>query len=326
MLHHHFRPPVRSLLRFVFRRQYAITNVLRRAVRIRPVAIPRLLLQSILQYPALLIASLILVKSYGCVIRLLLLRDSKENIQFRFGRGILSLNLDYFLVYLRLALRNIYCFNIKNKLIIPFEGIYIVVPSIEAAGSLNELPIYEKMYHVFDFRGKRVLDVGGFLGETACLFHKWGASWVEAYEPSEEHFKFVKINMILNKVTGIAHPFYINGGGYGQEWSCKSRNWNDLLRAEQFDIAKVDCEGCEEGLTMVDDALLRRVPLWVVECHSASTFKRVGQKFRNAGFEVTYRTYLNNAGYTLFGVKQWFDARVEVPDGLIIMVAELKTT
>lgn len=268
------------------------------------------------------------------------MRGSREVIRFRFGLGKIRLNLDYYLVYLHLALKGIYCYNVKDKLIVSYKGIYIVLPSIEVAsglhivlpsmevaGTLSELPAFEEMYHVFDFRGKRVLDVGGYCGETACLFRKWGASWVEVYEPYEELFKYVKINLVLNRVSGIAHPLIVDGGSDNLKDPRKLRSWEDLLRVGEFDVAKVDCEGCEEGLTRVDDALLRRVPLWVIECHSASTFKKVAQKFHDAGFDVIYRPYyLYSPWYFLFGSAQQFNARADVPDCLIIMVAKLKTS
>jgi len=37
---------------------------------------------------------------------------------------------------------------------------------------------YETVYHIPDYRGKRVVDVGGFIGETALFFWKWGAEKV----------------------------------------------------------------------------------------------------------------------------------------------------
>jgi hypothetical protein len=54
------------------------------------------------------------------------------------------------------------------------------LPAVGFASLLTEP--FEKIYRVFDYRG-RVLDVGGYLGETAYLFKKWGAEEVVVYEP-----------------------------------------------------------------------------------------------------------------------------------------------
>ncbi|MEM2484608.1 MAG: hypothetical protein QXK69_07695 [Candidatus Caldarchaeum sp.] len=59
-----------------------------------------------------------------------------------------------------------------GKIFTRYGGGVILLPSVGYAGLLTEP--FEELYRVFDVRGKRVLDVGGYLGETAYLFHKWG--------------------------------------------------------------------------------------------------------------------------------------------------------
>jgi hypothetical protein len=95
-----------------------------------------------------------------------------RELEFRFGLGKHSLNVDYAFVFAELILRKIWCYRIGGKVVARFKGGLISLPDVSYASALTEP--FEKMYReVFSFEG-RVLDVGGYLGETAFLFKKWG--------------------------------------------------------------------------------------------------------------------------------------------------------
>ena len=64
------------------------------------------------------------------------------------------------------------------------RGYRFSVPNIFKLGCLVEN--YEKMYHVYNYRGKKCLDIGGFSGDSMILFFMWGASKVTVYEPVPE--------------------------------------------------------------------------------------------------------------------------------------------
>jgi hypothetical protein len=75
---------------------------------------------------------------------------------------------------------------------------------------------------------------------------------------------------------------------------------------EKFDIAKVDCEGCENGLLSLTDDYIRKIPKWVIECHSSETFRQLVEKFLRAGFRVSFKPYMWQTVYHIAGVKGAF--------------------
>jgi len=129
------------------------------------------------------------------------------------------------------------------------------------------------------------LDVGGYLGETAFLFHKWGAAHLTVYEPDPLLARFVEQNLKLNRVNFNFRPSFV-----GVCCSEKSVDWNTVL-SEKFDIAKVDREGCEVFLLDVADEVLAKVPEWVIECHRPAVLHKLGRKFSKAGFSVRFKPY-----------------------------------
>ncbi|MEM4343061.1 MAG: hypothetical protein QXT91_01875 [Candidatus Caldarchaeum sp.] len=182
-----------------------------------------------------------------------------------------------------------------SKIFAFFKGGLFLAPHLLRPSFMAEP--YEDVYHDFDFRGKRVLDVGGYLGETAYLFHKWGVAHVTVYEPDPTLGKFVELNLRINRVNGGFRPLFVDAC-----CSSKSVDWNTVL-SEKFDIAKVDCEGCEVHLVDVSDELLRSVPEWVIECHSPTILYKLWQKFSSAGFSVYYRNYFWCGTYYVPGKK-----------------------
>jgi hypothetical protein len=166
-----------------------------------------------------------------------------------------------------------------------------------------------------------VLDVGGYLGETAFLFKKWGADEVVVYEPDIVLAKHVRETMFLNGVKGVVHELFVNCLS-----SYNSISWSEVLK-EKFDIAKLDCEGCENGLLNLPDGYLRNVPKWVMECHSSKTFRQLAEKFLSAGFKVTFRPYLWLREYSILGRKALFHSKTKIPEGfLLIMYAHIDSS
>ncbi len=192
-----------------------------------------------------------------------------------------------------------------------FQGGYVSSPSVRRLSFLLEP--YEKLYRVFGYAG-RVLDVGGYLGETALLMKKWGATEVVVYEPDHVLAQHARETMLLNGVKGVVHELFVNCPCEG-----KSVSWAEVLK-EKFEVAKVDCEGCENGLLKLPDDYIRRVPKWIIECHGQQTLRKLGEKFLRAGFTVTFKPYQ----YPLVGRERVFQPQAEIPEvGLFIMTARL---
>jgi predicted RNA methylase len=246
---------------------------------------------------------------------LFLYRDRVKELEFRFGLGKHKLDLEYVLVFAELLLRRIFVYSVNGKLLARFKGGVISLPAVGFASLLIEP--FEKIYRVFDYKG-RVLDVGGYLGETAYLFKKWGAEEVVVYEPEHQLAKHVRETMQLNKVKGLVYESFVNCST-----SHNSVGWIDVLK-NGFEVAKVDCEGCEKHLLSLPDDLIRKVPKWVIECHGPETLRQLCEKFLKAGFKVTFKPYIWGSGYELVGRDMVFSSQIKLPrTQLFIMTARL---
>ncbi|MGQ9478514.1 MAG: FkbM family methyltransferase, partial [Thermoproteota archaeon] len=136
---------------------------------------------------------------------------------------------------------------------------------IVAADSINKLYVLcedlEEIYPI-DCRDKIVVDIGGYIGETALFFLHRGASHVHVYEPIFTHL--VELNLRINDVGDrvTVHPYGIwwKGGtlgikeeGTGSGLRCGDKEIYVIPLEEalkQADIVKIDCEGCEYSLLM----------------------------------------------------------------------------
>jgi len=304
-------------LNFIKRlRKPSVADVLRVAAEIRASAIPFILFKALFRYPLYLIVLLLFVRNIRDLFELFLYRCRVKELEFRFGLGRHKLDLDYVLVFAELLLRRIFVYSIDGKLLARFKGGVVSLPAVGFASLLTEP--FEKIYRVFDYRG-RVLDVGGYLGETAYLFKKWGAEEVVVYEPDPLQAKHVRETMQLNGVKGVVYESFVG--------CCTSHNsveWADVLK-DEFEVAKVDCEGCEKHLLSLPDDLIRKVPKWVIECHGPETLGQLCEKFVKAGYKVTFKPYgWNKEFYQLVGRNKDFNSQTKLPRSqLFIMTARL---
>jgi hypothetical protein len=295
----------RGVLNFIKRlRKPSVADVLRVAAEVRPSAIPFILFKALFRYPMYLIALLLFVRNIRYLFELFLYRGRVKKLEFRFGLGRHRLDLDYVLVFAELLLRRIFVYSVDGKLLARFKGGVISLPAVGFASLLTEP--FEKIYRVFDYKG-RVLDVGGYLGETAYLFKKWGAEEVVVYEPEHQLAKHVRETMRLNGVKGVVYESFV-----GCSTSHNSVGWIDVLK-DGFEVAKVDCEVCEKQLLSLPDDLIRKVPKWVIECHGPETLRQLCGKFLKAGFRVTFKPYRLIVVYQLPGREKVFNPQTKLP-------------
>jgi len=165
----------------------------------------------------------------------------------------------------------------------------------------------EDMYRA-DFKGKVVLDIGGYLGETMVLFWNWGASKVIVYEPIPENVKFIELNASLNGINAEIHcegiyfkdeelevnydridSFYSLVSNAGGSKKIKVKGVSDVISNSNADIAKFDCEGCEQTLLGVGGRILRMIPYYILEYHDNP--KQIVGKFLSEGFIVENRIW-----------------------------------
>jgi len=140
----------------------------------------------------------------------------------------------------------------------------------------NSLDLHEYKLDKKEIKCKKILDIGGYI-DTPIAFSKMGARKVITYEPI--YYRVLLKNLKLNRMKNvIVKPHYIYSSECKKleeflkglkEWSKNKKlkklkrkivSWKEVLK-EKFDIAKVDCEGCEEGLLYIDNKLLQKIPI-----------------------------------------------------------------
>ncbi len=118
---------------------------------------------------------------------------------------------------------------------------------------------YNSLYHMADYKGKTVLDIGADYGSSACWFLVKGAKQVIAVEKNESHFiKLKEYADALGQDMIIPVKMTVN----------KKQNYETLLSTYKPEVAKLDCEGCEQHLLKVDDKTFSIPDQYIIEAHS----------------------------------------------------------
>jgi FkbM family methyltransferase len=176
-------------------------------------------------------------------------------------------------------------------------------------------------YKTLDFKGKIVLDVGGYIGDSAVIFHHLGAEKIIIYEPIKEHVPLIMKNIELNHINAEVKIFGVgksNGvlevpydsldlrfglvGANTEKWKKRTILIEDIrtvILESHADIAKFNCEGCEDAILFLDRDIIRTVPTWLLEIHGESLEKQLLEKFSEAGFEkvLSHRSNFNRPNY-----------------------------
>jgi FkbM family methyltransferase len=158
-------------------------------------------------------------------------------------------------------------------------------------------------YRVYSFERNYnvIIDVGGFLGETAWWFITEGyAKRVIVFEP-------VYYDLCRGNVGDVAevHPqaihwrkevlrFEVKGWGSrsspGGERVSDTITLSDVLNSLTGNIAvKMDCEGCEETLIHTPCDVLRRAEEYIVEIHPWVSVESVVKYMESCGFSASPR-------------------------------------
>ncbi len=201
----------------------------------------------------------------------------------------------------------------------PYGDIFCFTKNnMKIVGKLPEVSVLAEDtddFYSVDFRDKVVLDVGGFIGDTAVFFSAMGAKKVIIYEPVPAHHEIIKINVMLNDVNaeiheeglgetdGYATIRYENTGiDFGlknsgpKEMKIRIKNPKSIIEESGAEIAKFDCEGAEISLVDVPDDVLRKISTYIVEVHSAEIRKAIYAKFEKSGFGLI-KDAPNTAGH-----------------------------
>ena len=186
-------------------------------------------------------------------------------------------------------------FNIKNNTL-------DLVGDICMLGCIQELETGE---YNLDYRGKVVLDVGGFQGESAVFFAMRGARKIIIYEPVATHIELIKRNVAANHVNAEIHNEGVGdhdgtlkvsytdmNSSFGLQTDglhtteIRIRKAAAVIDESEADIAKFDCEGAEESLIHVPNETLRKISYYLVEVHSPEIRNALIEKFQRGGFTL----------------------------------------
>jgi hypothetical protein len=121
----------------------------------------------------------------------------------------------------------------------------------KAALMVSEWGMWNEVYVPRDgLAGKTVLEVGSGCGESTALLFEKGAGRVVCVEPDEEQIRYLSENVKENGWNAEVVP---------------TRFSLSLLK-DEFDLVRMDCEGCEVELLQLD-----RLPNLITEVHSADS-------------------------------------------------------
>lgn len=161
-------------------------------------------------------------------------------------------------------------------------------------------------YNVIDVRGRVVVDVGAFVGDSAIYFALKGARKVYAIEPHPEAYEEMLMNISLNGLGDKIMPINIAVGRNGvvcispdnditsanvtysmTEVECsgtrvRSIRLGDLIQKYSIepDVLKMDCEGCEYDVIMNDYDAVKLFKELVFEYHAYATGRPVSELLR----------------------------------------------
>ena len=199
----------------------------------------------------------------------------------------------------------------EHKLFVPFSKLKWM------PGVLHKGSPYWKLNNL---EGKVILDVGGFIGETAIFFLSKGAKKVIVVEPVKENIdillKNIEMNGFLNNVIvldeglanydGYLEVSYNNfGADFGRELGLnkikiKVRNIDYFLSFKP-DIAKFNCEGCEKSILYANPDYIKAIGEWFIQTHEEGLENKIKSLMLNFGFTLIeeYRHQTKSSIWTL---------------------------
>lgn len=167
-----------------------------------------------------------------------------------------------------------------------------------------------------DWKGKNVVDIGGFVGDTALYFLSQGAEKIAIYEPVEKNMRVLKLNLTgyEERITCFQEALAAKNGplllfsnepegssSFGfthgcHQLQCQGTTIVEIIhRHHPIDLIKIDCEGGEEHLLNMTESEIQLVPHWMIETHSSHLYHQMIRKFCDNGFSLTYDKALNSS-------------------------------
>lgn len=192
-------------------------------------------------------------------------------------------------------------FSTPDAVKIEYEDLAIVFDSYE--GILHMLEFYSE-YECLDVKGKAVIDIGAYQGESSLYFLLRGATKVLAIEPNTFHYRCAVTTIEKNgfsgaidlRNVGLGHSIHefdskVGGEESGPLWTMENfQSWvADHISVESGFVMKIDCEGCEYALYndpgSVDGWKKLGLKEFVMEYHHGDVSALL-ENWRSNGFHV----------------------------------------
>ncbi len=169
---------------------------------------------------------------------------------------------------------------------------------------------FDEPHSVLDVKGRVVVDIGAYIGDTPIYFALNGAKHVYGYEPFPYSYRLAKRNVSANKLSD--RVTIINAGCGGSKGTMKiNTDYKNLagseIRSSGFGknipiltldaivkryrlnnaALKIDCEGCEYDIILKSKSVvLRRFRSILIEYHYG--YPKLVEKLRASGFNVRH--------------------------------------
>lgn len=209
----------------------------------------------------------------------LLLSNIKKKVNISFKNGFVFKECsisNYFLIsqFIKLIENNIEWDINNNRIVLKINNYKILYNDIKEGIRIILEVFAEDIYGKFDFKDKVIIDIGGYVGDSALYFISKGAKKVYVYETNKSVFNLLKENVILNNLEnkisyfniGVSNDFekqtfYISKDKGSSSVNLKELYPNEVeeeitielvpfkhILKEPIDILKMDCEGCEYAI------------------------------------------------------------------------------
>jgi precorrin-6B methylase 2 len=144
---------------------------------------------------------------------------------------------------------------------------------------------YNYHWSYTDYKDKVVLELGADWGTSVYWLLQQGASKVIAVEGYDDSFQKLLEN-VKDDSNVVPLKIMIES----------SENYNYLIGKYKPDIVKIDIEGAEKFLLEANPDILKEVPVYLIETHTADLFTSIAYLLTRLGYKVSYCTQIAFAG------------------------------